>query len=67
MATLNLSGVSLCAVDFAAGFHVVEAVLSALLSLLRVVRVGDSALYGKGQSQVGHLQSVRDELRPRAT
>lgn len=57
VATLNLSGVSLCAVDFAAGFHVVEAVLSALLSLPRVVRVGDSAFYGKGETK--HQQSVR--------
>ena len=44
MAALDLAGVSLGAVDLALLVHVVEALLGALTSLLRVVGVGDGAL-----------------------
>jgi hypothetical protein len=44
VATLNLGGVSLRAVELARLLHLLETVLSTLLSLLAVVGVGDGGL-----------------------
>lgn len=66
VALLDLRVVRLSAVGLAAGLHVIEALLGALLRLLAVVRVRDSSLC-KYYQYICHDRELKNILRPRAT